>query len=126
MSVKRGLDAKLYIGSPGTLVAYLTGIEFSWESEYTEFCAMGTAYVTDLLLGVKRYRGAYKKAYIDNTYAGLFVAGTLVLGTIVPTSGGSMGGTIAIVGGSFENMVTEESSAVIENGSFVMYGVTFS
>jgi len=124
MSARRGLDAKLYVN--GTLIAFLTGIDFSWECPSSEFAGMGTAYATDAFLGVKHYRGAFRRAYVDNQYTYIFQGGTKSLGSLVPVTGRTIVGTLLITGGSITNMETEETAAVIEEGTFIMYSVTFA
>jgi len=121
---ERGLDAKLYVN--GTLIAQLTGIEFTCDAEHTPFRPMGSLEPTTILQGIRNYNGRYRRAYVDNNYIDIFVDGTECTGSLVPVSGKSVVGSMLIVGMSFANMETEESAAVLEEGSFVMYNVTFS
>lgn len=120
----RGLDATLYVN--GTLIGQLTGIEFTCDAEHTPFYPMGSLEPTTILQGKRAYNGRYRRAYVDNAYIDLFVDGTECTGSLVPVSGKSVVGSMVITAMSFANMTTEESAAVIEEGSFVMYHVTFS
>ncbi len=123
-SPEGGLDAKLYLN--GSAVAQLAGLSFSWDRAYKEWAQMGTEVVTDVLLGVKKFKGGYKKAYVNKTYIDLFVNGTECTGSLLPVSGGTVVGTLVMTGGSFQNMAMEETAAVIEEGTFVMYSVTIT
>jgi len=120
----RGMDGVLSIG--GTAIGLLTGVDFAWDKPVTEFAAMGTSYVTQVLHGVRHYHGAFRKAFVDCTYHTIFQDETVLVGSLVARSGRSFVGSLVITGGSLENLDAEESAAVIEEGTFVMYNVTCS
>ena len=125
----RGLDATISIGtSAGTLTAIglLTGTDFDLTKPVTEFVPMGSLETQQVLQGVKKYKGAYRKAFVDWTYVGYLTGGSVLVGSMVPRSGKSVVGSLVITGGRLTNMETENEAAVIEEGNFVMYLVSFA
>ena len=119
-----GLDATIYLGT--VEIGLLTGIDFNWTKDVGEFAEMGTRVVTNVCQGVQHFSGAYRKAYVDNTYIGYFTGGSVLTGSIVPRTGETIVGSLVITGGSLSNMAAEETAAIIEEGTFVMYSMTFS
>jgi len=125
MSAGRGLDATIYLG--GTQIGLLTGITFDWTKAVTEFVPMGSLETQQVLQGVKKYKGSFKKAFVDWTYVGYFTSGTHILvGSLVPRSGKSVVGSLVVTGGTLTGMETENEAALIEEGDFVMYLVSFA
>jgi hypothetical protein len=119
----RGLDGALYLS--GTIVALLTGVDFDYNKPVTEFAAMGGTAVTQVLQGVRHYAGAFRHAFIDCTFHTHFQQETIFIGSLVPRVGGAAYvGSLVLTGGSITNMNAEETAAVIEEGTFVMYSVT--
>ena len=119
-----GLDATIYFGT--VEIALLTGVDFNWTKPVGEFAEMGTRVVTNVCQGVQHFSGAYRKAYVDNTYIDYFTGGSVLTGSLVPRSGVSIVGSLIVTGGSLSNMEAEETAAIIEEGTFVMYSMTFS
>lgn len=117
----RGMYGVLSIG--GTAIALLTGVDFDWDKPVTEFAQMGTNVVTSVLQGVQHYRGAFRHAFIDCVYLTIFQNETVLAGSLVPRSGRTYVGSLVITGGSLENLEAEETAAVVEEGTFVMYSV---
>ena len=120
----RGMDATIYLGT--VEIALLTGVDFKWNKDVCEFAEMGTAVVTSAFQGVQHFSGGFKKAYVDNTYIGYFTGGSVLTGSLVPRSGVSIVGSLIISGGSLSGMAAESCAAIIEEGTFVMYSMTFS
>ena len=124
----RGLDATLSIGtSAGSLtqIGLLTGITFKANKKVTEFVPMGSLETQQVLQGVKKYEGSYKKAFVDWAYVNYFTGGSVLVGSLVPRSGKSVVGSLVITGVDLSNMETENEAAVHEDGIFVMYLVSF-
>lgn len=120
----RGMDGTIYFGT--VPIGLLTGVDFAFNKDVSEFAEMGTAVVTAALQGVQHFSGGYKKAYVDNTYIDYFTGGSVLLGSIVPRSGQSIVGSLIITGGRLSGMAAEAPAAIIEEGTFIMYSMTFS
>jgi hypothetical protein len=118
------MDGTIYLGT--VQIALLTGVDFTMHKDVTEFAQMGTAVVTTVLQGVQHYSGGYKKAYVDNTYNAYFRGGSVLLGSIVPRSGQSIVGSLVITDIGITGMAAEASAAIYEEGTFIMYSMTFS
>lgn len=120
----RGMDATIYLGT--VPIGLLTGVDFKWNKDTSEFAEMGTAVVTSAFQGVQHYSGGYKKAYVDNTYINYFVGGSVLIGSLVPRTSQTIVGSLIITGGSLSGMEHESPAAIIEEGTFIMYSMTFS
>jgi len=124
MSVASGMNAALYLG--GTQVAQLAGVEFNWGRDSVEWTPMGSLEPTQILLGVRKFNGRFRRGYTATALIALFTAGTTIAGSLVPVSGKSVVGTVVLTGGAFANMTQDNVNAVIEEGTFKMYSVTFA
>uniref|UniRef100_A0A6M3M8H2 Uncharacterized protein n=1 Tax=viral metagenome TaxID=1070528 RepID=A0A6M3M8H2_9ZZZZ len=132
-SAIEGLIGELGIG--GTMIAFLTGIEFSGDRAQTPWRAMGSYDPTQILLGRRNYEGAARKAYLcgdwlDNFMvnctvysATIYPRGQTICGTTTPACG-FITGSLAIKSYSITGMETESEAAVIEEITFDMYAVT--
>lgn len=125
-SASEGLNGTFSLG--GTAIVCLAGVGFEFDRELTEMAYMGEDHVTDVLDGVKHYRGNIKSAYVDNRYITIWNSGTPLIGTLAPRGGTTptIVGTIKFSGGRLEGMEMENSAAVFEDINFVMYNVTLS
>jgi len=121
-----GLVGELSIG--GTMIALLTGIEFSGDRSQTPWRAMGTYDPTQILKGRRNYEGVARKAYLCGDWLDVFmVNNTDYAATIYPrgTAGcGKIAGSIAIKSYRITGMETESEAAVIEEIAFDMYAVS--
>jgi len=118
----QGMYATIGIG--GTVVGLLTGIDFNWTRPVGEFTEMGTHVTTSAFSGVTRYSGAFRKAYVGNDFI-KWIGGTAHFSaTLTPRSGSHIVGTLILTGGSLSNMEHEETAAIIEEGTFIMYTLT--
>ena len=121
-----GLIGELSIG--GTMIAFLTGIDFSGDRSTTPWRAMGSYDPTQILLGRRNYEGGAKKAFMCGDWLDMFMQNTVIYAaTIYPrgTAGcGTIAGSIAIKSYRITGMETESEAAVVEEITFDMYDVT--
>jgi len=128
-----GLRGELSIG--GTLIALLTGIEFSGDRSQTPWRAMGSYDPTQILKGRRNYEGTARKAYLCGDWLDLFMINcTDYAATIYPRGRTNCPGTVAACGtiaGSISiktyrvsGMEMESEAAVISEISFDMFSVT--
>jgi hypothetical protein len=112
----------------GSVVAVLAGIDLEWEAPNQLWASMGETQISDTLLGIQKFSGRFRKAYVDNTYLTVFMAGTTLVGTIYPIGGTTpyISGTIRITSGSLSGMEHQTENPVIEEGSFIIYSVSHS
>ena len=132
-SAIEGLIGELSIG--GTMIAFLTGIEFSGDRAQTPWRAMGSYDPTQILKGRRNYEGAARKAFLCAEWLDLFMVNcTDYSATIYPrgrltcpggvAACGTIAGSIAIKTYTITGMETESEAAVISEITFDMYGVT--
>ncbi len=121
-----GMMGSISIG--GTAVGKLTGVDFDWSASLKEMAYMGEEETSEVLHGVRKYKGSAKKAYIDNTFLAAFRAGTELVGTLYPRGGTApyIAGTLAFSGGKLSGMQMDSEAAVIEDINFIMYNITQS
>ena len=116
------------IGIGGTIIGFLTGIEFSGDRSTTPWRAMGSYDPTQILLGRRNYEGGAKKAFMCGDWLDYFMQNTTIYAaTIYPrgTAGcGTIAGSIAIKSYRITGMETESEAAVIEEITFDMYDIT--
>jgi hypothetical protein len=125
-SAMEGMMGSFSIG--GTAVALLTNVSLDYSRPLKEMAYMGQTATSDVLQGVRKYKGAAKHAYVDNTFLTVFIAGTELVGTLYPRGGTTpyVAGTIVIGGGKLSGIDAESESAVMEDIDFVMYNITKS
>ena len=123
-SASEGLNASISLG--GTAIAWLAGVKFSGRRNAESWTSMGSTTPNDVLTGVIEYTGGFSRAYIDNAYFDVFVAGTHLIGTIFPRGGTTpyIAGTMVITDYTLSNMERSSATAVVEEGSFMMYNIT--
>ena len=134
MSVTAAEGYRAVLGLGTSIVALLTGIDFSGDRAQTPWRPMGTADVTQILKGRRNFEGAARKAYLCGEWLGTFLANCTEYqatfyprGTSLCGSGtvcGSFTATIAIKGWSLSGMEMESEAAVIEEIAFDAYKVT--
>lgn len=126
MSAMEGMMGSFSLG--GSAIALMTGVSLDWNKSVTEMAYLGDTTVKDVMQGVKKYKGTANKAYVDNTYLKVFMAGTELVGTILPRGGTTpyIAGTIVITGGRLSGIEKDSEAPVIEDASFVMYNITVS
>jgi len=121
-----GLIGEISIG--GTMIGFLTGIEFSGDRAQTPWRAMGSYDPTQILLGRRNYEGAARKAYLCGDWLDLFMVNdTVYAATIYPrgtSACGTIAGSMAIKTYSVTGMETESEAAVIEEITFDMYAIS--
>ncbi len=117
----RGLDAMLYLG--GVAVALLKEVEFEGGRPFLEKVELGSLNTSNVLLGIRHYKGKFKKAYVDRTYLDYFEGGSLLVTSIAPTHTSYITGQIIIVACRLLNMAAEQTEAVEYEGDFLMFGV---
>jgi len=121
-----GLIGELSIG--GTMIGFLTGIEFSGDRAQTPWRAMGSFDPTQILKGRRNYEGAARRAFMCAEWLDVFMVNdTDYAATIYPRGTGQCGtiaGSLAIKTYSITGMETESEAAVIEEITFDMYNVT--
>ena len=125
-SPSEGLAGSFSLG--GSTIAVLSGVDLSWDRSATEWASMGETATSDVLLGVRKFRGSFRKAYVDNTYLTVFTAGTALVGTLYPRGGTTpyISGTIVITGGNLSGIEKDSEAPVIEEGTFIMYSISKS
>jgi len=125
-SASEGLNASISLG--GTAIGWLAGVSFTARRAVESWTSMGSTVPDDVLKGVVEYTGGFSRAYIDNTYFDIFVSGTALQGTIFPRGGSTpyIAGTLVISDYTLSNMERSSATAVVEEGSFTMYGITSS
>jgi len=121
------------LGMGTSIVALLTGIEFSGDRAQTPWRPMGTADVTQILKGRRNFEGAARKAYLCGEWLGTFMKNcTEYQATIYPrgtaacgagTVCGSFKATISIKSWSLSGMEMESESAIISELTFDAYNV---
>ena len=132
-SAIEGLIGELSVG--GTMIAFLTGINFSGDRSQTPWRAMGSYDPTQILLGRRNYEGAARKAYLCGDWLDDFMVNCTVYAatiyprgrTICPGGGsacGTIAGSLAIKTYTITGMETESEAAVIEEITFDMYAIT--
>ena len=125
-SAIEGLIGELSIG--GTMICFLTGIDFSSDRAQTPWRAMGSYDPTQILLGRRNYEGAARKAFLCGDWLDVFMQNTTVYAATIYPRGtsacGTIAGSIALKTYSITGMETESEAAVIEEITFDMYGVT--
>jgi len=116
------------IGIGGTMIAFLTGIEFSGDRNTTPWRAMGSYDPTQILLGRRNYEGAARKAFMCADWLDDFMQNLVIYSaTIYPRGTGACGtiaGSLAIKTYRITGMETESEAAVIEEITFDMYDIT--
>lgn len=127
-----GYRAILGLGT--SVVALLTGIEFSGDRAQTPWRPMGTADVHQILKGRRNFEGAARKAYLCGEWLGTFMTNcTEYQATIYPrgtaacgsgTVCGSFSATVAIKSWSLSGMEMESEAAIISEISFDAYNVS--
>ena len=121
-----GLIGEISIG--GTLVALLTGVEFSGDRSQTPWRAMGTYNPTQILKGRRNFEGTARKAYLCGDWVDLFMVNqTDYAATIYPrgtAACGTIAGSLAIKSYRLTGMETESEAAVIEEIAFDMFAIT--
>ena len=87
---------------------------------------MNNYYVLD---GVVRFDGAFRKAYLSNSFIGTYVSSgsQVYCGSLVPrgVSSPAILGSVKLTGGSLSNMNQEVANAVGEEHTFIMYNLSF-
>lgn len=132
-TASEGLRGELSIG--GTLIALLTGIEFSGDRSQTPWRALGSFDPTQILKGRRNYEGTARKAYLCGDWLDLFMVNcTDYAATIYPRGRtvcggttiacGTIAGSLAIKSYRITGMETESEAAVISEISFDMFAVT--
>lgn len=109
-------------------IAKLSEVEFEANSDTKEWGDMGDTTTSEVLHGMRKFKGTAKKGYIDNTYLQDFIGGSVLTGTVYPRGGTSpsIGGTFEITNWKLTGMKHEAADPVIEEISFIMYGLTVS
>lgn len=126
MSAMEGMMGSFSLG--GSAIALMTGVNLEWNRSVTEMAYLGQTAVSDVMQGVKKYKGTANKAYVDNTYLKVFMAGTELVGTLYPRGGTTpyIAGTVVLTGGRLSGIEKDSEAPVIEDISFVMYNITAS
>ncbi len=125
-SAIEGLIGELSLG--GTMIAFLTGIEFSGDRSQTPWRAMGSFDPTQILKGRRNYEGAARKAYLCGNWLDVFMVNQLDYSATIYPRGtaacGTIAGSLAIKTYTVTGMETESEAAVIEGITFDMYAIT--
>jgi hypothetical protein len=126
MSLSEGLNATM--SCEGATIAKLADVEFECTADVVEWADMGETLTSEVLHGVRTFKGMARKGYINNTYLDYFIGGSALIGTIFPR-----GGTTPYIAGTFEitnwkctGMTHEAADPVLEELSFIMYDITKS
>lgn len=121
-----GLVGQISIG--GTLVAFLTGIDFSSDRSQTPWRAMGTYNPTQILKGRRNFEGGVRKAYLCGEFLTDFMRDDTEFACIIyprnNTACGTIQGTIAFKTYRVTGMEYESEAYVVEDLTFDMYLVT--
>lgn len=121
-----GLIGQISVG--GTIVGFLTGVEFGGDRSQTPWRAMGTYDPTQILKGRRNWDGVVRRAYICGEFVDVFAQNlTEYAATIYPrgTAGcGTIAGSIAFKSIRITGMETESEAAVVKELAFDMYVVT--
>ena len=112
----------------GTAIGLLAEVDFECTADVKEWANMGSTTCSDVLQGVKKYKGNAKKGYTDNTWLGYFIGGSALVGTILPVGGTTpyIAGTMQITSWKLSSMKHETSDPVLEELAFIMYNVSKS
>lgn len=133
MSVLAAEGYRAIIGIGTSLVALLTGIDFSGDRSQTPWRPMGSYDPIQILKGRRNFSGAARKAYLCGEWLGTFLTnctdyaatfyprGTAVCGG--GTVCGSFSATIAIKNWSLSGMEMESEAAVITEIQFDAFNV---
>lgn len=126
MSAMEGMMGSFSLG--GSAITLMTGVSLDWNKSVTEMAYLGDTTVKDVLQGVKKFKGSAQKAYVDNTYLKVFMAGTELVGTLYPRGGTTpcIAGTVVLTGGRLSGIDKDSEAPVVEDCSFVMYSITVS
>ena len=126
MSLSEGLNANMSVG--GTEIAKLSDVEFECNADVVEWADMGDTETSEVLHGVRKYKGTARKGYIDNTYLTYFIGGSALVGTVFPRGGSTVyvAGTFEITSWKLTGMKRESADPVLEEIAFIMYNVTKS
>ncbi len=125
-SLSEGLYANMTVG--GSVIALLAEVEFECQADAKEWGNMGSVTTSDVLHGMRTFKGNAKKGYVDNTYLGYFIVGSALVGTILPRGGTTpwIAGTFEITNWKLTGMKHETSDPVLEELSFIMYDISYS
>jgi hypothetical protein len=126
MSLSEGLNATMSV--EGTAIAKLADVEFECTADVVEWADMGETLTSDVLHGVRTFKGMARKGYIDNEYLGWFTGGSALVGTIFPRGGTSVyiAGTFEITNWKLTGMSHGKADPVLEEVSFIMYDISTS
>lgn len=110
----------------GTTIALLSEVDFKMKRNSKRWYPMGSVDASDVLLGAVTYDVTAKHAYIDNTYLGFIKGGSAMLGTFFPRGGASptIAGTMVCTDSGVGGVKAEAADPVMEDLTFIMYGVT--
>jgi hypothetical protein len=121
-----GLIGQISIG--GTLVGFLTGIEFGGDRSQTPWRAMGTYDPTQILKGRRNWDGVVRRAYICGEFVDVFAQNQTEYSCLIYPRGtagcGTVQGTIAFKSLRVTGMEHESEAAVVKELAFDMYNVT--
>ena len=125
-TLSEGLNATMSV--EGTVIAKLAEIEFECNADVVEWADIGATVTSEVLHGVRKFKGMARKGYLNNTYLDYFTGGSALEGTIFPR-----GSTTPYIAGTFEvtnwkltNMKHETADPVLEDVQFIMYNITKS
>ncbi len=110
----------------GTVVALLSEVDFKVKRNSKRWYPMGSIDASDVLLGAISYDATAKHAYIDNTYLTHLRGGSALIGSVYPRGGTtpSIIGTVICTDIGISGMKQEATDPVMEDLTFIMYGVT--
>ena len=129
-----GLNAVMYLGTacPPTTAdtqALLQGVDLSWNQEKVRFYHMGSLNNYYVLDGVIGFQGAYRKAFFTANQMGSVVTSgsNVYCGSICPRGASTPAilGSVVFTGGSLSNMAAGNANAVSEETSFIIFNLTF-
>ncbi len=117
-----------------SIVALLTGIEFSGDRSQTPWRPMGSYNPIQILKGRRNFEGSARKAYVCGDWLGTFLVNcTDYMATFYPVGSATCGGvggtcgsfsaTIAIKSYRITGMEMESEAAIIEEITFDAYNI---
>ena len=133
MAIVAAEGFRAVLGMGTSIVALLTGIDFSGDRAQTPWRPMGSTDPIQILKGRRNFEGAARKAYVCGEWLGTFLTNCLdYVATIYPrgtatciggTTCGSFKATVAIKGWNISGMEMESEAAILTELTFDAYGV---
>jgi len=118
------------IGVGGTIVGFLTGIEFGGDRSQTPWRPMGAYDPLQILKGRRNWDGTVRRAYVCAEFIGVFMQNNLdYAATIYPrgtTGCGTFSGSIAFKSIRVTQMEYENEAPVVKELAFDIYQVAIS